>query len=80
MRLVSSLIFVALIMVSAWGQRAGSYCSAASGNRNAASTWEIYNDSSWVAASATPIYINSVITIQSGHTVTFAARILLFAR
>ncbi len=46
--------------------------SVASGNWNAFATWEISSDnSSWAPSTAEiPVYINSDVTIQTGHLVT----------
>lgn len=50
----------------------GDYRSAISGNWGDISTWETYDGSGWLAASATPTNSNGKITIQSGHAVTVA--------
>lgn len=52
---------------------AGDYRSRATGNWGDASTWERYDGSDWVAASAGPTSADGVITIRNGHTVTIAA-------
>lgn len=49
------------------------YRSSASGNWNSTATWQKYNGTSWVAATATPASTDGAITIQSGHTVTVTA-------
>jgi hypothetical protein len=46
------------------------YRSVASGNWNAVTTWQTYNGSSWVAATAPPNSASGLITIQSPHQVT----------
>lgn len=53
----------------------GDYRTKASGNWNSTSTWEKYNGTSWVAATATPTSANGVIEILSGHTVTVTANV-----
>ncbi len=57
----------------AQSQTAGDYRSAATGNWNDIATWETYNGSAWVAASATPTSTDGAITIRSPHTVTITA-------
>ncbi len=66
---------MATMALLAWGQSAGDYRSAASGNWNAVATWEYYNGSAWVPASATPTSASGAITIRSGHTVTATANV-----
>jgi hypothetical protein len=51
---------------------AGDYRSAATGNWNATATWQRYDGSSWVAATATPTSSDGVITLVAGYTVTVA--------
>jgi hypothetical protein len=58
---------------SADADTVGDYRSAASGNWNAAATWERFDGSNWVAAVASPTSADGVITIRSGHTVTISA-------
>src|SRR6185295_14371244 len=53
----------------------GDYRSKATGNWNSTSTWEKYNGSGWVAATATPTNADGAITIRSGHTVTVTASV-----
>jgi hypothetical protein len=53
----------------------GDYRSLTSGNWNATATWQTYNGSAWIAASATPTSANGVITILTGHTVTVTAAV-----
>ncbi len=55
----------------------GDYRSAATGNWNSILTWETYNGTIWVAAIATPTSADGVITIQSGHTVTVTANVMV---
>jgi hypothetical protein len=54
------------------GQSVGDYRSKATGNWNAAATWETWNGSAWVE-SGTPTSANGAITIRDGHTVTVTA-------
>ncbi|MCJ7449733.1 MAG: hypothetical protein MUO72_18820, partial [Bacteroidales bacterium] len=70
-----SLLLYALTGISnyGFGQAAGDYRTAATGNWNAIATWETYNGTAWVAASSTPTSANGVITILNGHTVTVTA-------
>jgi len=48
----------------------GDYRSVQSGNWNATSTWQKYNGSAWIAATATPTNSDGAINIRNGHTVT----------
>jgi len=58
------------------GQTSGDYRSKATGNWNAAATWETWNGSAWVE-SGTPSSANGVITIRDGHTVTITAAVTI---
>ncbi|NVO21347.1 MAG: hypothetical protein HXX13_16720, partial [Bacteroidetes bacterium] len=49
------------------------YRSKATGDWSSASTWEVYSNGSWVAASASPTALDGTITIQSPHTVTISS-------
>ncbi|MBP6335287.1 MAG: T9SS type A sorting domain-containing protein [Bacteroidia bacterium] len=51
------------------------YRSLTSGNWNVNSTWQRYNGSTWVAATATPTSARNIITIRSGHIVTVTANV-----
>lgn len=51
------------------------YRSVGSGNWNSLSTWQRYNGSTWVAATAIPTSAHKMITIQSGHSVTVTANV-----
>ncbi|MBS1557193.1 MAG: T9SS type A sorting domain-containing protein [Bacteroidetes bacterium] len=68
-----------LVLLISWGnsfcQTTGDYQTAHSGNWNQASTWQIYNGSSWQAAAAAPPSGTSaaVKTILATHTVTVTA-------
>ena len=82
--LASSIIFISLclfILINlldtkiSLGVVSGDYRSAATGNWNAAATWEKFNGSSWVAAVAAPTSADGVITIQNGHTITVTANV-----
>ncbi len=71
-------IFILLSGGSVMAQNTGDYQSVASGDWNATSTWNIWNGSSWVAATAVPDSAvttpgSNVVTILSGHNVTFTA-------
>ncbi len=48
----------------------GEYRSKANGNWNSTATWEKFNGTSWVAATATPTYADGPITIKNNVTVT----------
>lgn len=51
-------------------QSVGDYRSAATGNWNTASTWQMYNGLAWVGAILPPSSLNGAINISNGHTVT----------
>src|SRR6185295_6090868 len=70
-----ALTLMALPMQSAQADALGDYRSVASGNWNSISTWETFNGTSWVAATATPTNSDGVITIRNGHTVTITASV-----
>ncbi|MFZ7113727.1 MAG: T9SS type A sorting domain-containing protein [Bacteroidota bacterium] len=59
----------------AYAAVSGEYRSKTSGNWNATSSWQRYNGSSWVNATATPTSSDNIITIQSGHTISIAANV-----
>ncbi len=54
---------------------AGDYRSKATGNWNSTATWETYNGSAWVNASATPTNGGGAITILNGHTISVTANV-----
>ncbi|WP_207423117.1 T9SS type A sorting domain-containing protein [Desertivirga brevis] len=60
-----------------FAQSSGDYRSFSSGNWNAASTWERFDGSNWIASppQGTPTSTMGTITIQAGHTVTITANI-----
>ncbi|HRI21263.1 MAG TPA: hypothetical protein PLA68_09915, partial [Panacibacter sp.] len=64
------LIGASCLVMNAFSQTAGDYRSKTTGNWNVNGTWERYNGTAWVAATATPTSADGVITIQSGHNVT----------
>ena len=59
----------------AYAAVSGEYRSKASGNWNATSTWQRFNGSSWVNATASPTSSDNIITILSGHTVTITGNV-----
>jgi hypothetical protein len=69
------LIFLFVILlssVSSYAQSVGDYRSKTGlspGFWSAVSTWETFDGTSWVAASATPTSSDGVITIQSGDSI-----------
>ena len=72
----SLLIFVFLFNTHVSSAAAsGDYRSSATGNWNAATSWEKYNGASWAAAIAAPTSADGVITIQNGHTITVTANV-----
>lgn len=60
---------------AAVAQTAGDFRSAGTGAWNAAATWERFDGSSWVPASAPPTSADNAITIRSGDTVTVAVAV-----
>jgi hypothetical protein len=54
-------------------QTAGDYRSKQNGAWHVASSWQTFNGSTWVDASAFPSYASGTITILSGHTITSSA-------
>jgi len=67
-----------LLPARAFAQAAGDYRSAATGNWNANATWQRFDGTSWVAASATPTSTDGAITIRTGNTVTISANGLTY--
>ncbi len=56
---------------------AGAYRTAQSGDWNLASTWQKFDGTAWVAATASPTSTDGTITIRSGHTVTVTANLTI---
>lgn len=48
----------------------GDYRTKTSGNWSALTTWDTYDGSAWINASAAPSSANGIITIRTGHTVS----------
>jgi len=65
--LLTALVFT---VQKVHAQSAGDYQSAASGNWTSASTWQTFDGTSWVAATAAPSNTDGIITILAGHEVT----------
>jgi len=74
-RLFSILFLIAVCASVLFAQGAGDYQTAASGNWNAAATWQMHNGSSWVAASVPPTSSDKMVSVLAGHTVTVTADI-----
>ena len=77
---ITSIGMALFILQSVTGlaQTAGDYRTHQSGNWNDVNTWEMYNGSTWVnpvslIPDSTNVPAANVITILSGHTVTFIA-------
>ncbi|CAN5775048.1 hypothetical protein BH11BAC7_BH11BAC7_31120 [soil metagenome] len=73
MKKISLIILFCICIHILSAQAIGDYQSAATGNWNVVTTWQTWNGSAWIAASATPNNTNGAITIQTGHTVTINA-------
>src|SRR4051812_43569870 len=58
---------------TAYAAATGDYRAVATGNWNSISTWEKYNGSSWVAATAVPSSTDGAIEIQSPYSITVSA-------
>jgi len=59
-----------LLAMTSVAQVTGDYRSAGTGDWSAASTWQIFNGSSFVAAPSAPEASDGVITIRANHIVT----------
>ncbi|MCF8227212.1 MAG: hypothetical protein K9J30_15145, partial [Bacteroidales bacterium] len=63
--------FIFLIAFSGLlAQNTGDYRSAGNVNFEDATNWEVFNGTSWVAASSAPTDADGTVTIQTGHTAT----------
>ena len=70
------VLFVAFATQHSFAQAVNDYQSTIpGGNWNALATWNQWNGSAWVAASATPTSASQVITIPVGSTVTITAAV-----
>ena len=71
----SKFLFIILFSINALfpflsnAQSIGDYRSAATGDWNTASTWQIYTGI-WIGAIAPPTSLNGAVNIRNGHTVT----------
>ncbi len=63
--------------LSANAQSAGDYQSIASGPWSTIANWQIFNGTTWVAATTAPTSTDGVITIQSPHTLQITANVSL---
>jgi hypothetical protein len=61
----------ALIIGITAAQSTGDYRSAETGNWTDASTWEVYNGTSWISSTVYPDNKDSAVTVRSGHIITF---------
>ena len=75
------IVFFLLFGLPMLAQVTGDYRSKATGNWNSATTWQIYNGSSWVNASSYPGQNSNVgtVTIGSGNTVTLNVDITTYS-
>src|ERR1035437_4832994 len=55
----------------------GDYQSKATGNWGDATTWQTFDGSTWNDAGSAPAGTSGTITIQSGHTITVAAPVII---
>lgn len=72
---MNKLSFILVIFFSfvSFSQTTGDYRTVASGNWDNIAVWEIYDGTSWIAATNYPVYNNSnEVSIQNGHTITIA--------
>ncbi|MFH0990713.1 MAG: hypothetical protein V1799_11930, partial [bacterium] len=72
-RLMVIAVLAMMIALQAFARVVTDYRSKQSGAWSAASTWERYDGSNWVAAVAVPTSSDGVVTIQNGHTITVDA-------
>jgi hypothetical protein len=69
-------IFFLFVSFSLFGQSAGDFRSAASGNWNDVNTWERFDGLAWVnPAPSTPTSSDGIITIMDTHTVTVTSNV-----
>jgi len=73
MKRVTLILVGLLAVVCASAQALGDFRSAVSGNWATPATWQRFDGTSWLAATAAPAITDGVITIQATHTVTIAA-------
>lgn len=69
------LAFLGLGLGEVMAQSEGDYRSRQTGNWNQTGTWERFDGTTWVAASATPTSSDGLISILNGHTVTVTASV-----
>jgi len=68
---ISLLAIFAPVLLAA--QASGDYRTAATGNWNAAGTWERFDGASWATATGKPTADSGAIAIRSGHIITVTA-------
>lgn len=68
------ILFFCLPLV-ALAQSTLDFRSQTSGNWTTASTWQRFNGTTWVTATASPNSSDNVITIRNGHTVTVSSNV-----
>ncbi len=77
MRIFLVLMFVLMFQVLT-AQILNDYRSKQDGNWNATASWERFNGTNWVDATATPVWNTAnLITIRSGHTITVTANVTI---
>lgn len=69
------LVFTIFLAFIGYSQSMGDFRTAASGNWNATSTWEMWNGFSWGGTLVTPgaMSAGANVTIQNGHSVTLTS-------
>ena len=63
-------ILLSSLSILVYGQSVGDYRSKQTGNWNAASNWERFDGTTWLAAVTPPTSADGVITVRTGHTIT----------
>ena len=66
------LIVCTVPFLNVCAQTTGAYRSATSGDWSTPATWQIFNGTSFVAATITPSSSDGIITIRNGHTITIS--------
>ncbi len=73
MKKILFLLAISFITSTVFSQTAGDFQSKASGNWTSTSTWQTYSGSEWQDAATAPNSGSGMVTILSGHTVTYSS-------